>query len=202
MREITKEDIKRYISFPPQEIDNYQAMLSSNGHAYTTRAEAEIDKYKKGDKLHSQFGEITVEDVKRITGKHPFDKNLSDEQREYLKDKEYDLVKFKKTADYAPMHTRTLGSVTYDVFKLFDIASQKEPVMIDLPKANRQKRTGFSKIRYENADLSFPIIVNEDGVILDGRHRVAKSIDSGAKNIKAVVLSNEEIANAELKVIE
>ena len=37
-----------------------------------------------------------------------------------------------------------------------------------------------------NADLSFPIILDEDGEIMDGRHRIMKAILEGKRNIKAV----------------
>jgi disulfide oxidoreductase YuzD len=36
------------------------------------------------------------------------------------------------------------------------------------------------------ADLSYPIILDEDGEILDGRHRVMKALIDREKTIKAV----------------
>lgn len=36
------------------------------------------------------------------------------------------------------------------------------------------------------ADLTFPIILDEDGEIMDGRHRIMKAMIEGAKTIKAV----------------
>ena len=38
----------------------------------------------------------------------------------------------------------------------------------------------------DSADLSFPIILDEDGEIMDGRHRVMKALLNGEKTIKAV----------------
>lgn len=38
----------------------------------------------------------------------------------------------------------------------------------------------------ENADLNYPIILDEDGVIMDGRHRIMKAILNGMTTIKAV----------------
>ena len=38
----------------------------------------------------------------------------------------------------------------------------------------------------QEADLSYPIILNEDGAIIDGRHRFCKAILEGHKTIKAV----------------
>ncbi len=36
-----------------------------------------------------------------------------------------------------------------------------------------------------DADLDFPILLNEDGVIIDGRHRLCKALYLGEKTIKA-----------------
>ena len=38
----------------------------------------------------------------------------------------------------------------------------------------------------EKADLESPIILDEDGVIMDGRHRIMKAILEGLETIKAV----------------
>jgi hypothetical protein len=38
----------------------------------------------------------------------------------------------------------------------------------------------------QDADMSCPIILDEDGDVLDGRHRIMKAILTGAKTIKAV----------------
>lgn len=37
-----------------------------------------------------------------------------------------------------------------------------------------------------DADLSYPIILDEDGEIMDGRHRIMKAILEGKETIKAV----------------
>jgi len=84
------------IEFPYEETEAYKDTLSRNGHAYTTRTDNEMGKYTAGFTLTSPLGKITIEDVKRLTGRHPFDSELTDEQRKYLADKEYDLIRFKK----------------------------------------------------------------------------------------------------------
>lgn len=38
----------------------------------------------------------------------------------------------------------------------------------------------------QNADLNYPIILDEDGEVMDGRHRIMKAMLIGAKSIKAV----------------
>lgn len=35
------------------------------------------------------------------------------------------------------------------------------------------------------ADLSYPILLNEDGYVIDGRHRLSKAILTGRKTIKS-----------------
>lgn len=40
--------------------------------------------------------------------------------------------------------------------------------------------------RVVDADLNYPIILDEEGYIMDGRHRVAKCLMLGKKTIKAV----------------
>ncbi len=37
-----------------------------------------------------------------------------------------------------------------------------------------------------NADLKYPIILDEDGEIMDGRHRIIKAMIEGKRSIKAV----------------
>jgi hypothetical protein len=37
----------------------------------------------------------------------------------------------------------------------------------------------------EDADLSYPIILNEDGMIIDGKHRLAKALLEGHETIRA-----------------
>jgi hypothetical protein len=40
--------------------------------------------------------------------------------------------------------------------------------------------------KVNDADLSFPIILDDEGYVMDGRHRIAKAILEGRKTIKAV----------------
>ncbi|MCK5506662.1 MAG: hypothetical protein KAJ10_15970 [Thermodesulfovibrionia bacterium] len=38
----------------------------------------------------------------------------------------------------------------------------------------------------KNADLQYPIILDEDGGLMDGRHRIMRALSEGIKTIKAV----------------
>ena len=43
----------------------------------------------------------------------------------------------------------------------------------------------------DEADLSFPIILSSDGSVMDGRHRVAKAVREGRKEIAAVQFDHD-----------
>ena len=43
----------------------------------------------------------------------------------------------------------------------------------------------------DEADLSFPIILSSNGAIMDGRHRVAKALREGRKEITAVQFEHD-----------
>ena len=43
----------------------------------------------------------------------------------------------------------------------------------------------------DEADLSFPIILSSTGAIMDGRHRVAKAVREGRKEIAAVQFNHD-----------
>ena len=43
------------------------------------------------------------------------------------------------------------------------------------------------------ADLKYPIILAEDGTVLDGYHRIAKSMVGGKETIKYVIIKNADL---------
>ncbi len=45
-----------------------------------------------------------------------------------------------------------------------------------------------------DADLSYPILLNEDGYIIDGRHRLSKAILTGRKTIKSKRFEKDPVA--------
>ena len=87
-----------------------------------------------------------------------------------------------------------LGNHTWSVPRLFEL-SRDLPVM-DIPidhmslfykYDNLTIREMVMHMRAVNAaDLDKPIILDEDGDIMDGRHRLMKAMLIGAKTIKAV----------------
>jgi len=86
------------------------------------------------------------------------------------------------------------GRNEYSVARLVAL-SAKLPVM-DVPLDHMSVYTRYENLTLRDlvmhmktaldADLAYPIILDEDGDILDGRHRVMKAILQGEKTIKAV----------------
>ena len=94
-----------------------------------------------------------------------------------------------------------IGKHSWSVARLIQL-SKKLPVM-DIPLLHLnvyflyEKLTLREMVTHFNAvissDLSFPIIMDEDGEILDGRHRIMKALIDGKESIKAVrFLKNPE----------
>jgi len=87
-----------------------------------------------------------------------------------------------------------LGRCSWRVSRLLEL-SKTLPVM-DLPidaigvYYTYEKLTLREMVMHfkamEDADLSFPIILDEDGEVMDGRHRLMKAIAQGEKTIKVV----------------
>lgn len=87
-----------------------------------------------------------------------------------------------------------IGGCKWSVSRLIAL-SKDFPVMeipldhlcIDYKYENVRLREFVKHMRaVEAADLSFPIILDEDGYLMDGRHRIMKALYLGHKTIKAV----------------
>lgn len=87
-----------------------------------------------------------------------------------------------------------LGRNSWSVARLFELAREL-PVM-DIPLDHLNIYYVYEKLTLREmaahmmavnaADLSKPIILDEDGEVMDGRHRILKAIMTDAKTIKAV----------------
>jgi hypothetical protein len=87
-----------------------------------------------------------------------------------------------------------LGRHEWSVPRLFELARDL-PVM-EVPLAHMHMYNTYEKLTLremvmhmkavQDADLSKPIILDEDGEILDGRHRLMKAMLLGEPTIKAV----------------
>lgn len=91
----------------------------------------------------------------------------------------------------------TLGKQKWSVPRLFEL-SRGLPVM-DVPLAHLNVYYTYSKLTMremvmhmravQSADLSYPIILDEDGELMDGRHRIMRALLDGCETIKAVRFS-------------
>lgn len=87
-----------------------------------------------------------------------------------------------------------LGRHSWSVSRLFELAKNLEVMEIPLKHLNcyntYEKLTLRDMVMHMNAvnsaDLDKPIILDEDGEIMDGRHRLMKAMLIGAESIKAV----------------
>ena len=87
-----------------------------------------------------------------------------------------------------------LGRHSWSVAKLFEL-SRSLPVM-DVPLNHLSLNYRYENLRLRDmvmhmravldADLSTPIILDEDGELMDGRHRLMKAMLTGAETVKVV----------------
>ena len=94
---------------------------------------------------------------------------------------------------YENTHTRTLDGKVYDVNALIRRVGKRTPLRVLLPEANRSYRTGFSLLRYMATDTKYPILILQDGTIIDGRHRVLKLQDAGETETDAITITSEDL---------
>lgn len=87
-----------------------------------------------------------------------------------------------------------LGKHHWSVARLFTLSKDLKVMTIPLEHMNiyfkydnltLREMVGHMK-SVRDADLSFPIILDEDGEVMDGRHRIMKALMEGKKTIKAV----------------
>ena len=88
----------------------------------------------------------------------------------------------------------TLGRHTWSVPRLFELARDLPVMEIPLDHLNiyykyqelTLREMAMHMTAVKDADLNVPIILDEDGDIMDGRHRVIKALLQGCETIKAV----------------
>ena len=87
-----------------------------------------------------------------------------------------------------------LGSHHWSVSRLFELAKALPVMNIPLDHLNIYHKYEAVTLRdmvmhmkaVNGADLDYPIILDEDGDVMDGRHRIMKALLTGARTIKAV----------------
>jgi len=87
-----------------------------------------------------------------------------------------------------------LGKCDWSVARLITLSKDFEVFEIPLKHLNvfyqYEKLTLREMVMHmeaaNNSDLSYPIILDEDGEVMDGRHRIMKALLTKEKSIKAV----------------
>jgi hypothetical protein len=88
----------------------------------------------------------------------------------------------------------SIGKHSWNVARLFELSRSLPILEIPLDRLNVWYKYENLTLRdfvmhmnaVNNADLNFPIILDEDGELMDGRHRLMKAMLNGCKTIKAV----------------
>jgi len=88
----------------------------------------------------------------------------------------------------------TLGRNSWSIARLFELS--RELTVMEIPLEHLNIYYLYDRITLRemvmhmkavnDADLDMPIILDEDGELMDGRHRIMKAMLTGAETIKAV----------------
>jgi len=103
----------------------------------------------------------------------------------------------------------------YSIDKLVKIVKDREPEEINIDKVidinkdletkegnfydNINEPTKLFKKRTMKANTHYPIMVSEEGWIIDGSHRVAKQKWEGKKNVKVYIISKEDLEQSKIE---
>ena len=87
-----------------------------------------------------------------------------------------------------------LGKCHWNVSRLIQLSKDLPIMTIPIEHLNFAKWYSEMSLRQlvghmksvNKADLKYPIILDEDGEVMDGRHRIMKALLTGKKTIKAV----------------
>jgi hypothetical protein len=110
------------------------------------------------------------------------------------------------------------GKNKYSVDELFEIVSGRDPEEVSIKKIigknkdletkegnfleNLEDPTTSFRKRVEKSDTSYPILLSDQGWIIDGSHRVAKLKWQGKMKILAHIISEEDLKNVRLDINE
>jgi hypothetical protein len=86
-----------------------------------------------------------------------------------------------------------------DILKLYDLLKDREVIQMPIEQIkspSRSERSGFSQVRLKRSDVSFPLIIDENRFLVDGRHRFFKLLDAGETMVKVKFATAEDLATA------
>jgi hypothetical protein len=101
-----------------------------------------------------------------------------------------------KIEEFIPVNTQMsrLGKSSWSVARLLQLSKSLKVMDIPIDHLNvyykyddltlREMVTHIKAVN--EANLDYPIILDEDGELMDGRHRIMKALLNGEKTIKAV----------------
>jgi len=104
-----------------------------------------------------------------------------------------EMVSYKPFCDPKVQMAR-LGHHKWHVPRLFELSKNLPVMEVPLNHINMYYKYDSMTVRelaghmiaVKNANLEYPIILDEDGEIMDGRHRLIKAIIEGETTIRAV----------------
>jgi hypothetical protein len=99
----------------------------------------------------------------------------------------------------AKKHTKTMpDGKKVDINALEKALKNRVTEMVDVEGLNTStsSRSGYKQERYENVDMTKPVIIDKDGWLVDGRHRVLRHKANGTKQIKARRATQADLQNA------
>lgn len=104
------------------------------------------------------------------------------------------------------MHTKTYCNRLINVDKLLEFITEnyysainKEITSLDLSTISITRDSGFSEERFKNADITKPILVDYNYEIIDGRHRILKSLLQNKSIISVIRIEKPIIMRFALK---
>ncbi len=101
-------------------------------------------------------------------------------------------MKINKPWEFEECQHITIQNKKYNIHSAIFLARNIQPVSVEIkyisrdmvsPCYNRFMDFCEHVKAVNEAELKYPILMNEDGAIIDGRHRLAKAIISERKNI-------------------
>lgn len=148
----------------------------------------------KGGKLH---GYVTDRALKQLHAEEPV------YQQQITEPHEFGPNKFSKQGEHIHTHTKTLSDGSkLDIHKLIELVKNKPVERISLNELDApkkpNKKTGFSLNRYKNTDTKYPLIVDKNNFLLDGRHRYFKLKDQGETHANIVRALEEDLELSKL----
>lgn len=94
-------------------------------------------------------------------------------------------------------HSKTLpDGKLIDIYKLISILKDRQALAVPIKNIivpSKSRRTGFSTKRFLSADDAFPLIVDEEMNIIDGRHRYFKLLEKNILRVNVKIATRKDI---------